>query len=378
MAYNEPMQFLQKIAVRAAATLLVILLFSFGFGWSLHQVVGNSENVKRALDKSGIYQSVVAELLDRQQTDHPSSGTSTNNIPTDQPEVRKIIGNAFPPKFLQAQSEQVIDAAYARINGKTPTLQFTIDLSTAKIQLADGIGQYASARLASLPACAPGQMPGSDIDPLRATCLPMGLDTAAAAAKVRDDILNGDFLKDPIISANSIKTDDGKTLSQQFEGAPSAYRRAKLDLYGSGVLMLALAAVIVFLSTTWRVGVRKLAVVLITLGTISTVLGWLSSFAMQHAATKAASLHTTTDKALQQQGIAIAQSLIDNLRTWWMAYGLTLVVLGLGALLALHVVKPKKTNPLRAEPPVSSASIPASPEKPAEPPIAAKPPRRKA
>ena len=122
LGYNKHMQFLRKMAVSAAASLLVLTLFSFGFAWSLHQVFGTSKNIKHALSGSGLYQSAVPAILSQQQ----NSQSGGNTVPLNQPQVKQIIENAFPPQFLQSQTEQAIDQIYAWANGKTPTLQFTV------------------------------------------------------------------------------------------------------------------------------------------------------------------------------------------------------------------------------------------------------------
>jgi hypothetical protein len=344
------MPFIRKAAIAAAASLLACTLFSFGFAWSFHQVFGTSRDIKQALSKSGIYQSVVAEVLRHQQTSQQGNGVGSNNIPIDQPQVKQVIQNAFPPQFLQAQSEQVINAVYAWLNSKTPALQFTIDLSAAKVKLADGIGQYATAHLSSLPACAANAIPTGTIDPLNATCVPAGFDIAAASATARDSILHGDFLKNSNISADSIKNSSGKTLSQQLQPAPKVYNRVNLGVYASGVLALVWAIAIVFASTNRRSGLRKVSTTIITIGAISAALGFLSSFAVHEAANKIASAQTG-DKALQQQLITIVQSLADNLRTWWAGYGATLIVLSVVILLTLHLTRPKSDHVEAAQPP---------------------------
>ncbi|HSX00163.1 MAG TPA: hypothetical protein VLH38_03970 [Patescibacteria group bacterium] len=337
------MHFLRKVAVAAAATLLTITLFSLGLAWSGHQVFGTSNAIKHALSKSGIYQSAVTEILHKQQ----GTDNSGSNLPVDQPQIKQIIEDAFPPQFLQSQVEQVINAVYAWLNGKTPSLQFSVDLGPAKLKLADGVEQYVISHLATLPPCAANAIPSGDIDPLNTTCAPPGLDVRAVAAKERENILRGDFLKDSTLSADSIKDKDGKTLNQRLQEAPKNYRRVMLVFYGSGLLALVVGAVIVFGSTTWRLGLRRVAIILITIGTMGVALGFISSLAVHYTSTKIASAQAS-DKVLQQQLLSIIRSLTDNLRTWWIIYGVALLALGIAALLTLHLTaheKRAKTEP---------------------------------
>lgn len=333
------MLFPRKVIGTVAVTLLVLTLFGLGLVWSIHQTFGTARSVEQALAKSGIYQSIVADVLHSKQ----GSSSSSTPIPIDQPQVRQVIESAFPPRFLQSQTEQVINAVYAWLNGKSPSLQFTVDLSAAKLNLADGIEQYTIARLTTLPICPANEIPSGDINPFSITCVAGGINIHAVAVKEREAILNGDFLKNSTISANTIRNNDGKPLSQELQAAPTAYRRAKLGLYANALLALALAILVVFMSTTWRPGLHKVSTILIIIGTVSASLGWISSFAIHHALLKIASIQAT-DKAIQQQVFNIAQSLVDSLRVWWITYGVTLLVLGIATLVALHLTATKQAK----------------------------------
>jgi len=332
------MQFLRKVGVAAAATLLTFALLGFGFAWSSHQVFGTATGLKQVFVKSGVYQSIVADVL------HQQTNTSPNTaIPVDQPQVKQIIENAFPPQFLQSQTEQVIDALYTWLNGKSPSLQFAVDLSTAKRKLADGVEQYTIAHLATLPSCPANEIPSGDIDPFSAACVPGGIDRRAIAAKERETIVNGSFLKNSTISASTLKNSDGKTLSQQLQKAPAVYRRAKLGLYISALLALTLAAIVVFASATWRQGLRKVSTILVIVGAVSASLGWASSVAVHRASSKIASLQAT-DKALQQQVLNVVQVFTDTLRTRWVTYGVVLIVLGIITLATLRLTASRQAK----------------------------------
>ncbi|HSW66006.1 MAG TPA: hypothetical protein VLI54_02605 [Bacillota bacterium] len=337
------MNILRKAATATAATLLVLVLLSFGLAWSVHQVIGSAGDVKKALRTSGIYQSVVSQALDQAQKDeHKDTSTTTNDIPVSNPQIRTIIESAFPPAFLQTQTEGVIDSAYAWIQGNTSSLQFKIDLTSAKTRLADGVGQYVQTHLASLPACTAANLPtGGDVDPFNATCVPAGFDIQAAVTKSRDNILHGDFLKDTVITADTIKDKNGKTLNEQVKQAPDAYHKGILATYGSAFLAVALAAAVLFGSRDWRRGLRRVGVILVTIGALSALFGWMSSFTVHKAAAKIANTQTS-DAPLQAQLIKIVQSLADDLRTWWMAYGITLIVLGIIAIVVSVVLMRRK------------------------------------
>ncbi len=333
------MNILRKTIVALAGTFLVPLLFSFGFAWSVHQVFGNSTDIKQALRSSGLYTSVVGEALDQSQRQQHSN-TSSSDVPVGDPHIRAAIQSAFPPSYLQSQTENTIDATYAWIQGKTPTLQFRIDMSGAKAKLADGVGQYAQARVASLPRCAATTTPSGDIDPFTATCVPKGVDDAAIASASRNNILQGDFLKDSTITADTIKTKDGITLNQQLKNVPKAYQRSVSGLYISGVITLCLLVAVACLSIDWRHGVRRAGIFMVVMGAFSAASAWLASFIVHKVAVKVAEKQTA-DTPLQTQILHVVQTLTNNVRTWWMAYSITLLVAGTVAILISVLVKPR-------------------------------------
>ncbi len=316
---------------------------------------GHPAPLKQALDKSGIYSSVVGDLLKQDQGNKQSDNS---NVPVNNPAVQAVIKQAFPASFLQTQTEKVLDAVYGWVDGGRPALQFSVDLSGAKASLANGLGQYASSRLATLPTCTPDALPSGDIDAFTATCLPAGFDKNAAAAQARDNILNGDFLKDSQLTQDT-KQGDGKPLAQGLQKAPDAYRHIRGGIISAGVLAALLAVGVVFLSATWRVGVRKVSVIAITVGATSAIFALLSSFAVRRVLQKIES-HPGANTSLHQHVGAVAQQLVDDVHSHWLVYGIVLIVGGVAALVALKLTAPK--NPIDISPKKPSTYVGHEPE----------------
>jgi len=250
---------------------------------------------------------------------------------------------------------------YAWLQGKTPKLEFAIDLTGVKQGLADGLGQYVEQRAAALPACPAGTPVGQDIDPFSATCLPRGVNPAQLAAEARGQILNGEFLKENTITADSLKTENGKTIEQQLAAVPNAYKKMSWAVYGTGLLALLLAAAVVVLSVNWRSGLKKVSTIFIVVGLISAFVGWLSGFGIDKASEFA-------KQPLQQSGVKVAQQLSEGLREWWMWYGIALAAAGIVTLIVLRFTK-SKTLPMddEAEKPAGGEAgepAPAAGEKP--------------
>lgn len=350
------MEIIKKSALGLSAAILFILLFVFGLAFGLHRMFSGPDTIKSVLKDSGIYQSVVGDALKQAQKQQKTEGGSEEQIPVDRPDVQNVIKGAVSPELLQSQTEKVIDSVYAWVQGKTPKLQFAIELDDVKVNLANGIEQYAKEHMATLPVCTSAEQVGGDPDPFNATCLPPGADVNQVAAEAKNQILNGDFLKDAAISSDTIKTDNGKTLEQQLQAVPAGYQRANQAFYAIGALAVVFSAAVVFLSVNWRSGLKKLSIIFIVVGVISATVSWLASFGVSRASEFA-------KEPLQQSGIKVAQALADDLRSWWMWYGIVLVVVGVVTLVVLRFTRPSaaaEAEKLAAEPTGEAGPAPAA------------------
>ncbi|HEV7453827.1 MAG TPA: hypothetical protein VGO07_01055 [Candidatus Saccharimonadales bacterium] len=330
------MQLRHKFLVGMCASLLTLALFGFGLFGSIYMVAGKSGPIKGALRESGIYQTGIGDALDQAQKDHPSQNNDA--IPTDKPEVRNIIKQAFPPAYVQGQSEHALDATYAWLQGKTPRLAFSIDLTDAKTRLADGMAAYVQHRIDMLPVCTAATMPSGGVDAFNAACLPPGFDKAGAVTKARDDVVNGDFLKDSKFDADTVKSSNGKTLSQQLQAVPKVYQYVLLSIAMLGGSSLLLGAGVVLLGGNWRAGLRRLGVITAVVGAFTAALGWTSSFVI-HKATIEFAKSESGSQPLQQKVMRIVELLINDLRGLLVSYGIALVVLGAAAIVAWYFLR---------------------------------------
>ncbi|HSX36082.1 MAG TPA: hypothetical protein VLH84_04085 [Patescibacteria group bacterium] len=360
------MHILKKITLVLAATLLPLVLLSFGLTWSLHQVFGGPGHIESALTNSGVYNTIVGNALDQAQSkqDNPQQpgpgqpqnnqqgqpsdqnnggDKGGNNIPINDPQIKAIIEQAVPPQYLQTQVNQVLNSVYTWMQGKQPNLTFSVDLSGPKQALADGLATYTQQKLASLPVCPANQLPNSDVDPFSATCVPQGFDVANAASKIRNNVSGGDFLKDPVFTADSYKVGDGQTLQQKLQKVPGIYQKIGLGIYVLGGLLLLLSAAVVLCSATWRYGVRKLANIFLPIGITLTVFAIAISVGLQRASDVLAK-GAGDNKAVQQSVFSVAKILANDVRTYWLGFGITLLVLSAAGYTIFCLAKPKHPN----------------------------------
>lgn len=327
------MNILKKSALGVCVTLLFITLLTFGLAFGLHRTFNSPDQLKTALKDSGIYQTAVSDVMNQVQKEQ-KSGEGGEQIPVDDPAVKNAIQGAVSPELLQKQTEQALDSVYAWLKGESPKLAFSFELGEVKQNLANGLAQHVEQRAAALPACGAGTPVSSDFDAFNATCLPRGTSPAQVAAQAKDQVLNGEFLKEDKITVENLKGEDGKSLEDQLAAIPEAYKKLSLATYLTGLTALLLAAAVVLLSVNWRSGLKKVSIIFIVVGSLSAAFSWLAGMGVEKASEFA-------KEPLQQSGVKVAQQLSEGLREWWMFYGIGLLAAGIVTLIVLHFTKPK-------------------------------------
>src|SRR5690606_6585385 len=173
-----------------------------------------------------------------------------------------------------------LDGTYNWLEGNSDKPEFMIDLADAKQRLADGLGNYAASRAASLPACTAAQsaqLSQEGFDALNAPCLPPGVNPQTAAADLRNQIITSeDFLGQTSFSGDDIKvSSNGREVpidqANEFKKLQSAYQAGMLApiLFG---LTAALAAIgIVFLSSSKKSGLGRIGLISLTAGLLLAI-----------------------------------------------------------------------------------------------------------
>lgn len=252
-----------------------VLFFSLIFGvWVQvgHSTIGRRDTVKHWLQDSGFYERIVDVVLENADTSAEESG---QQIPLNDPQIRSITTSAFSPDFIRQNVEEVLGGMYAWLDGETARPQFSVDLSAAKQQLADGLGNYAASRASDLPACTAEQMQTMDtnnLDILTIPCLPPGVNPALAAADLRNEILsNQDFLGDTSITGDDIKIGNNgqeTTLDQnaELQKVQDGYKATKSLPLIAGIVALLCVVGIIFLSGSRIKGMRRAGIILLSAG----------------------------------------------------------------------------------------------------------------
>lgn len=174
------MHFFRTLSRVALGCFVSLLVFLVPIVFAIHAIVGTPTPIKRALSESGVYDTVVRDVINDAIAEKADDQTKQL---LNEPVIRDTINKALSPQFLQTAAESNLDSAYAWLQGKTETIQIHIDADSARVQLIQGLTTYVKTKAEKLPACTRTQLShmSPDQDILSAPCLPPGVTPQKAA-----------------------------------------------------------------------------------------------------------------------------------------------------------------------------------------------------
>ncbi len=326
MATIKLMLILKKILLVLVASLFTTLLFATAWSTGVIRTVGTPAPIKKTLNDSGLYSSVLGSFLDQAKQSTSSSG----EVSLTDPVVKKAANQTFTPQVLKDTTEKILDSTYKWLNGDTKLPDFKLDLSSYKNSFAANVAADVQTNLASLPAC-PTNVRADSFDALSATCLPKGTTAATAAAQVQSNLLNGKgFLDNPVLTANDLKLNGSNTsvFTDQLNKAPKYFSWLKKAPLILGLITVLLAAAIVFLSSSRAKGIRHISFTLIWVGALMLAFAWalnwlVSSKLSQH-------ININNNLVLQEKVQILAKDITKIIdKNYWVFGG---VYAGLGLI----------------------------------------------
>ncbi len=332
--YSNHMHYLRTFGRFILGSTLNGLLLLLPLLFALHALIATPAPLKHALQASGTYNSATNAILDQATKDNKDADPQTQKV-LNTPDIRKIINDSFSPQFLQTNTEGALDNTYAWLNGKTDTLQISLDTASARTQLLAKLTTYATTRASSLPTCTPQQLraldPNQDI--LSVPCLPKGVDAAAEATKFSQKVADstGDLQKP---QTQTIKTNE-----------KSDNARLAFQSFNHNFWVLPLAAVLfgtayVLLHRDRRSGIRRLSrLVLIngvTIGLLTIVFGILFNRTVSLVRESA-----VDNQAMQDSLIKVTTILENDFKRTLLIWSIGYIVVGVAALVVLHKYKAK-------------------------------------
>lgn len=328
----------KRLGLAVLSPLFIFLLFALAFDIGLAHTVTNPGTVKRMVSESGVYDTVVPNVLSQVK----SIPTSYGNIPVSDPAIKRAVSAALPPGYIQENTELAIDNIYSWLNGKIAQPNFTIDFSGAKVLFANNVADTLQKRLSALPTCSLTQsreiLLSGSYDAYNAVCLPPMVSPAAVAELFKTGIVSQhDFLKNTTISAASIKGSDGRPLfTGQLASAPKSYRLLKKTPLILAILTILCGLGIVLLSRSWLAGLRHIGINLLIIGLIMLLFSW----AVNRTVSTNITPKIRVDNAILQQDLrSLATDVAKQVDKNYQFFGGIYTVVGVGGIAATEIFK---------------------------------------
>lgn len=328
---------IRKTFAGLCASLLAVTLLGLGLNWSAWHVISQPDYIKKTLSQSGIYDTIVQNVLQQKESDLAAAA----GLPAGQPEVQGIVSQAVSPQLVQSQTEKVIDDSFAWLQGTSNNPNTSFDFSSTQQKIADGVASYTTQHLQSLPACTTAAAATEAANnPLQASCLPPGTDIGAIASQAKQKVLSqGNFADNAKIGLNEVATPGGSNLAEQLQTGPQLYQKIGLSLYVQAASAALFAAGLVVLSRGWRVGMRRVGIIALWTGAVSALMALLSSYGI-HWVVKKVAQNASGSQQVQHKVLTIAQTVIDDVRNLWLYYGVALIAAGVVLLVVYRLARP--------------------------------------
>lgn len=244
------MESLRRLGLWLSTYLFRFCLYSAIVATSLIAIVSNPTYIKSALTSSQAYDRFVQAVIDTNITAAQKGGSS---IPFENQTVQNIIKASFPATDLQTATEKIIDAVSVWLKGQNSKVEFSVDFSANKQQLATNLSIFAYGRLAEQPLC---KSTPRELDPFTAACRPKNFNFNKETINLANDIKSSStFLPATVLTANDLPKDpSGKNVFEKYAIAPRYYTYLKLAPIVLGVATLVFAALIIILHKRRRQG----------------------------------------------------------------------------------------------------------------------------
>lgn len=268
------MVWLRKAIVGLLSLILFFAILDGIVSASLDMAFSHPDKLETWLNESGIYQNFISTALTDASNSMNSGNQNNSGISLSDPAVQQIAKTVFSPSLVQQYVTTLIDSNYSWLEGKTPTPEFSINVSTVKTQFAQQVGQYVTAHLNTLPQCTPSQSlaTAEANDPLQFTCKPIGISSTQIGVQITNQLQNNSgFFNTAVITQNSINP-NGTTNSQpyylKFKEAPKIYQAAtKVPWILAGISLLCILGIF-FASSVKRKSIRKFMFIFFEVGII--------------------------------------------------------------------------------------------------------------
>lgn len=346
------MIWVRRFLVSVFSLILLLALVGVVESFSLNAAFSTPTKTEHWLNQSPMYKHFVATVVKQaiQQGNDNHTG-QPSIISAKDPAVTQAIQTAFPEQLINQSVATFLNGNYDWLNGKNPKPEFKIDLTMAKTQFTQQIGQIIATHLSQLPACTLSQLNQLQTnDLLNIGCRPSGIDPSLEAPEIQQQINStSGFLSNPVITADSLNPQQpgsGRPYYQRLHQLPRIYQTAQKLPYALAALSLISALVILLAARTKRLAWRHIAKVLVTAGLI-LALGKLVCDIIFNKG-QAMLFNTTSNGEIQRALTDFAHRAIDYVAHLNMIGGIVYLVLAAIIILTLFLTRARKPRQLKS------------------------------
>lgn len=338
---------IRRFSKGIAVFLLFLVLLGLPAVISIQMTLNTPNAVKNTLAESGIYDRVAASdmLL---ENSHLSSMASSNEM------ITAALSDSISPSYVKNSSEKLVDAIYAYVHGDMATLELAVDVGDVKAQFANNVAMRVKQKFDSLPVCTELKIPSTSIESLlEATCTPVGVSSQQASEDAKTEIMNTALFSNDRLDLAGLVGARESSLVALLTDLRTAYPYFIALVYGLPALGLVLAAIILFLSSPRRRGIKSLANTLLSAGIINGVMALIATW-LTEVFFMGDSIPNDSQAASGFENLL--PNLLSSFAGWWL--GGAGVLLGLSILLYIILAL---TRPPEPEP-TSQPQSPAPPD----------------
>ena len=335
---------------------LVTLLISLWLAAAtLQMTILNRTMVEGWLQNSGLYQNLISAI----PLEVPGAASGQSFVTA--ADIKQALADTFKPSFLQTQTESILNSTYDWMEGKTPAITFSIPVNQKKAEFIANMAKVIKTKVAALPPCASAIAPSTN----QPTCLPKGVSAADFADQLSHltDGQGQDLLSKPIT-----QKDLGNVQSPLAGWITAIVPQVGWTVIVMPILALLAAAGFVLLNDDMLKGLATIGRRIFFHGLVVAVIGGLLWYFGQSF-----SLDSFIPTG---EGSEVGQSIAKNLAeplVHVVAPGIgqvlallagAVAIVGAAAWLAGHILKRKRDDQNRPEPPKPAEPQPPTNEMP--------------
>jgi hypothetical protein len=199
------MNFLRALLASLLSLVCTITVSAFVTLQTLETTALDRTEVKGWLDKSGVYNNLLATVLNTNTAAQQDLDTGSSIVTSD--DVKSALAQTMNPGYAKQSTEKVVDSAYNWLDGKSSTIAFEINTTEKKDEFTANLSTILQPQLAQLPQC----LSLAQFQTNNPPCLPAGTTAKQAADELATDAANeASIFREPITN---------KTIAQSTGGS---------------------------------------------------------------------------------------------------------------------------------------------------------------